>query len=127
MPDDALAGTARAPVLYPNLYVWYIFASALDIMFTYAIIWKLGGREVNVVAARLVERFEHWGLIGLKFTTVILVIAICELIGARHPKLGRRVAIAAIVISAFPVGYGIVQVLAWLHWGGQGPHPTEAA
>lgn len=126
MPDESPTRTGRSPVLYPNHYVWYIFASALDIMFTYAIIWKLGGREVNVVAARLVERFEHWGLIGLKFTTVILVIAICELVGARHPKLGRRVAIAAILISAFPIGYGIVQVLAWLHWGGHHPPPPEA-
>ncbi len=106
---------SRRPVLYPNLYAWYILASSLDIMLTYAIVWKFGGREVNAVAARLIERFEHWGLIGLKFATVVLVVAICELVGRRNPGLGRRLAIAAIGLSAFPVGAGLVQIFAWLH------------
>lgn len=107
-------GPARG-VLYPNHYVWYMFASALDIMMTYAIIWKLGGREVNAIAARLVEHLGHWGLILLKFATVIVVVGVCEFVGRTRPALGRRLAVAAIVSSAFPVGYGVVQVAAWTH------------
>jgi uncharacterized membrane protein len=103
----------RGPVLYPNLYAWYVLASALDVMLTYAIIYKLGGREVNVVANNLLSMFGHWGLIGLKFATVVLVVAVCELIGRWRVGVGRRLAIAAIVISAMPVGYGLVLVLAW--------------
>lgn len=118
---DAEAGGRTAAVrggrgvLYPNHYAWYMFASSLDIMMTYAIIWKLGGREVNAIAARLVEHLGHWGLIVLKFATVIVVVGVCEFVGRRRPGLGRRLAVAAIVSSAFPVGYGVVQVAAWTH------------
>jgi hypothetical protein len=119
--EGAGVPSARKPVrdgrgvLYPNHYVWYMFASALDIMMTYAIIWKLGGREVNAIAARLVEHLGHWGLIVLKFATVIVVVGVCEFVGRTRPGLGRRLAVAAIVSSAFPVGYGVVQVAAWTH------------
>jgi hypothetical protein len=30
-------------------------------------------------------------------------------------------ALVAIILSALPVGYGILQVLAWMHFGGEGP------
>lgn len=107
---------SKYAVLYPTHYVWYIFASTLDIMLTYAIIWKLGGREVNAVARHFIENYGgHWGLIFLKYATVILVVGICESIGRRRLALGSRLALAAIIISAFPVGYGIVQVWAWTH------------
>lgn len=108
--------TRGVPVLYPSHYVWYLFASTLDILLTYAIIWKLGGREVNAVARHFIEHFGgHWGLIFLKYVTVVLVVAICESIGRKRFLLGRRLALTAIIISAFPVGYGIVQVWAWTH------------
>ncbi|GJQ29812.1 MAG: hypothetical protein HBSAPP03_16960 [Phycisphaerae bacterium] len=111
-----MSGSSRYTVLYPTQYVWYIFASTLDILMTYAIIWKLGGREVNAVARHFIEHYGgHWGLIILKYLTVVLVVAICESVGRRNGLLGRRLAVAAIIISAFPVGYGIVQVAAWTH------------
>lgn len=103
------------PALYQNHYVWYLLASSLDIMVTYAIVFKFGGREVNTVANHLLQQFGHWGLIGLKFATVIIVVAICEILGRKNFVLGRRVATAAIVISALPVGAGLVQIFAWLH------------
>lgn len=106
---------------YPAEYVWYIFASSLDIMMTYAIVYRLGGREVNAIAAHLVVKFAHWGLIGLKFSTVILVIAVCEIVGRKNERAGRMLAIVAVVLSALPVGYGILQLLAWVHFGGEGP------
>jgi uncharacterized membrane protein len=106
----------NARVLYPNLYVWYVFASTLDILLTYTIIWKLGGREVNRVAQHFIEHHGHWGLIMLKYLSVMLVVAICESVGRKSESAGRRLALAAIVVSALPVGYGIVQVLAWAHF-----------
>lgn len=114
-------GVWMRAALYPSLYVWYIFAASLDVLLTYAFIYRIGGEEVNLVAARLVERYEHWGLIGLKYSSVILVIGVCEVVGRKSPRAGRSLAIAAIVISAFPVGYGLVQLLAWLHFGAPGP------
>lgn len=116
--------------LYPNHYAWYILASSLDIMMTYLIIWGLGGREVNAVAQRFIHLLGHWGLILLKFSTVLLVIVICEFIGRRRFDWGRRLAIAAICISALPVGAAILQFLAWTHTdlihipAIDGSHPT---
>ncbi len=114
---NGLTKSVRGHVLYPSHYAWYVLASSLDIILTYTIIYRLGGREVNAVAARLVERFEHWGLIGLKFATVIVVVATCEAVGRRRLVLGRRLVIAAIVLSAMPVGVGLVQIVAWLNHG----------
>jgi len=105
----------RGPVLYPSLYAWYVLASCLDIVVTYAIVYRLGGSEVNAVANSLLQMFGHWGLIGLKFSTVILVVAVCELVGRRSTAWGQRLAKAAVVVSAFPVGAGLVQVFAWTH------------
>lgn len=113
-------------VRYPNLYVWYVFASSLDVLFTYAMVYKLGGIEINRIANALLMRFEHWGLIGLKYATVVVVVLVCEIIGRRHFRLGRRLAILAVVVAAFPVGYGILMVLSWLHFGGPAPeHQIE--
>src|SRR2546426_5662337 len=68
----------RRPVLYPDRYAWYVLASSLDVMVTVTLLVHLGGREVNSFAQWSIERFGTWGLIGLKFLSVILVVAICE-------------------------------------------------
>lgn len=104
-------------MLFPDFYVWYVFASALDVMVTYAILEHFNGWEVNALAARLVERYGHWGLILLKFSSVVVVIGVCELVGRARPRLGRGLAIAAIVMGALPVGIGLLQVAAWLGFG----------
>lgn len=100
---------------YPDLYAWYILASSLDIMMTYLIVWKFGGREVNGIAQQFIDLLGHWGLILLKFSTVILVVLICEVIAKRSDKAGKMLATAAIVISAMPVGLAILQIMVWLH------------
>lgn len=102
-------------LLYTRQYVWYLLASVFDIVVTYIIVWRLDGSEVNVIANNLIEVLGHWGLVFLKFTTVVLVVGVCELVGRRREALGRRLAVAAIVISGFPVGYGALQVWAWTH------------
>lgn len=119
---DAAVATGPFAVLwkramYPDHYAWYILASSLDVMVTYFIIWRLGGREVNAVANHLLEMFGHWGLILLKFSSIIVVVAICEWLGRLNVSRGRMLATAAIIISAFPVGAGLVQIFAWVGWG----------
>jgi len=101
---------------YPNHYIWYVLASSIDIMLTYLIVWQLGGREANAIAKKFIDLLDHWGLILLKFSTVLLVIAICEFVGSRNDRVGRRLAIAAICLSALPVGAALLQFLAWTHW-----------
>jgi uncharacterized membrane protein len=115
--DAALPVSVRRPVLYPNLYAWYILVSAMDIMITVTLLIHLGAHEVNMIAQRSIELFGTWGLIGLKFASVILVVAICEYIGRRRPRTGRGLAIAAIFISLFPIVAATAQVLFVLTMG----------
>lgn len=99
---------------YPREYAWYILAGTLDIVVTHFIL-QLGGHEVNILADRLIERFGVWGLVALKYGTVVLVVLICEAVGRTRPRVGRALARAAVVISAFPVGLGLLKVYAWTH------------
>jgi uncharacterized membrane protein len=119
-PDEAIPAVpsalrrrsfARRHVLYPDRYAWYVLASALDIIVTVAVLKHLGAREINTFAQRSIELFGTWGLIGLKFVSVILVVVICEYIGRSNERLGRRVATFAIVLSLFPVMAALGQVL----------------
>ena len=108
---NILSSTAR-PVLYPDQYAWYILASALDIMVTVTVLTHLGAREVNMLAQRSIDLFGTWGLIGLKFASVVLVVGICEFVGRRRPRAGRRLAMAAILISLIPVVSAMIQAAA---------------
>lgn len=103
------------PVYYPNHYAWYVLAGTLDVLVTYVIIEHLDGGEVNRLAHRLLERYGWAGMVALKYATIVLVVAICEIVGRRNRALGRRLAVAAIVISGLPVGLGLLQVWAWTH------------
>lgn len=111
IPKDS---SIRRAVLFPNHYCWYVIGSSLDIFVTYVIIEHFHGREVNRLADALIQRFSEWGLIGLKFSTVMLVIVICEFIGRRSSRVARRLATAAVVLAALPVGIGLLQISAWL-------------
>jgi hypothetical protein len=113
-------------VLYPERYVWYVFASSLDIIFTRIVLW-FGGTEVNTIADWLLGVFGVWGLIGLKFATVVLVVLICEFIGRRRVLLGRRMAEVAIVVSAMPVFIASAQLLAFNLRGESVPEEPDAA
>jgi hypothetical protein len=101
-------------VLFPNLYAWYVLASTLDIIVTNTIIHQFGGWEVNHIADTLIEAYGTWGLIFLKYCSVLLVVVICETIGRRSMRAGRNLALAAVIISAMPVGIGLIQIYAWI-------------
>ncbi len=97
-------------VLYPDVYLWYVFLAALDIMLTWLIL-QMGGREENALAKWIIA---HGGLVGavlFKFGTVVFVVLICEYIGRRRAGTGRRVAEWAIALTAIPVVVAIVQLL----------------
>jgi uncharacterized membrane protein len=124
-----LLSSRGRPVLYPDQYAWYILASALDIMVTITVLVHLGAREVNMLAQRSIDLFGTWGLIGLKFLSVILVVGICEFVGRRRPRAGKRLATAAILISLIPVVSAAIQAAAlgmagdleFVSW----PHPPS--
>lgn len=96
--------------LYPNNYVWYIFLSSLDLMFTWLIL-HAGGREVNALAAWIIEAYNVRGLVAFKFLAVVFVVLICEIVGRRRWVTGLMVARWAVALSAFPVLVGGMHLL----------------
>lgn len=121
-PRQSHPGSARAVplprfggrVLFPQLYLWLVFVSSLDVICT-SIILTLGGSEVNPFADYLLQRWDLWGLVGLKFVAISVVIVLCEIIGRMRLITGRRLAQWAIGISLVPVVVALVQ-LGWYAW-----------
>ncbi len=88
--------------LYPSHYTWLIFLSAMDIMMTAIVIYR-GGYEANGLADIVLRHFDLPGMVIFKFALMIFFIAVCQLVGRRNPTAGRRLAVAAILITAIPV------------------------
>lgn len=102
MPPGSRRGVLRRAALYPNIYAWFVFLSAMDIMLT-CIVLYFGGTEVNVLADWV---FQRWGLPGMvvyKFLLVVFVVMICEIVGRLNMPRGRRLAKWAVVVTAVPV------------------------
>ena len=100
----------RRPALYPELYSWYVFASALDVLFTWRIL-RAHGTEVNVLADWIIQHHDLPGLAVFKFATVVVVLLICEIVGRRRYETGAKLARWAVALSAFPVVIGAAHLL----------------
>jgi len=106
----------RAPILYPKAYSGYITLAVLDVLLT-ALILRLGGIEVNWIAAWVIEKaraIEGTGLTGMtlfKFGTVFFVLVACEVVGRRHAGWGTRLSRIAVLISIVPVAMAVLQLL----------------
>ncbi len=96
---------SRPPMRYQNAYVWLVFVSALDIFLTILVLYWWTGREVNPIAAAIISHMGFGWTIVFKFALIVLVIIICEIVGRFNDRTGRRLALAAIMISVFPVAY----------------------
>ncbi len=107
---ESVGSRGKVHVLYPDRYVWYVFVSALDIILTVTVLVHLGMREANTFAQWSIDHFGTWGLIGLKFLSVIVVVMICEFIGRRDVRRGGRLAYIAIGLSLIPITAAIVQI-----------------
>jgi hypothetical protein len=110
-PDQQPGPIHLRHVLYPDRYAWYVLASALDVMVTITVLVHLGAREVNTFAQWSIEQFGNWGLIGLKFLSVVVVVLICEYVGRRRRRVGAALATAAIFLSLIPVLAAMTQVV----------------
>lgn len=103
----------RRHVLYPDRYAWFVLTSAMDIILTHSILHHFadfGGRELNTIADWVIGRFDIWGAIALKFLTVVVVIAACEVVGRRNERAGGRLATAVLLLSLIPPGIALVQL-----------------
>jgi len=100
----------RQPTLYPGLYTWYVFVSALDVLFTWLIL-AADGEEVNALADWIIRNHSLPGLAVFKFATVVLVLLICEVVGRRRFQTGAKLARWAVVLSGFPAVVGAAHLL----------------
>ncbi len=96
----------REAVLYPDAYAWFVLFASMDIMLT-VLILLMGGYEMNSVAAWVIRAFGLVGLVVYKFALVIVVVLVCELIGRVRHEVGRRVAVASIVLTLAPVVWSL--------------------
>lgn len=113
------------PMRYPNLYTWMLLASALDVMLTLLVLYIWDGGEVNPVAAAVIDHLGFQWAIVFKFATVLLVIMMCEYVGRKNDASGRRLAIAALTISAAVVVYTFVLLFRAGPVGGHDWHTEE--
>lgn len=98
------------PVLYPNEYVWFVFFSSLDVMLTWAIL-KRDGAEVNPIAKYVIDLWGLNGAIAFKFSLMIFVIIVCEIVGRTRPAAARRLIRLCIFVSALPVTWSLLLLL----------------
>lgn len=99
--DDATGAVPRS-VAFPYLYILLVVVSTLDLLLTYVIL-LLGGFEVNPVANAVLMAGNIQGMVAFKFSIVALVIVICEVVNHHAQPTARRLAIWAVLVSAFPV------------------------
>ena len=111
----------KRSVRYPNAYVWFVFLAALDVMLTYLILHPVlfargldttesRGREANALADWIIQRWDVPGMVAFKFVLVVLVVVLCEVIGRRKDRTGRRLAEWAVAVTAIPVVVALVQM-----------------
>ncbi len=91
------------PVRYPNEYVWLVFVSAMDIIFTLIFLSNFDGNEANPIADLYLQLHGKTGLIVFKFGIIVLVVVACEVVGRSKDRTGRRLARIGVGISALPL------------------------
>ena len=105
------------PVHYPAAYGVFVALAVADILLSGIIIIGLGGTEINIIAAWV---FENAGLSGatfLKFATVVVVLLSCEFLGnTGSDSTARLLAQIAVIISAIPVTFAILQLVEAFAW-----------
>jgi hypothetical protein len=97
-------------VMFPHTYVWYVFVSALDVIFT-AIMLHFNGQEVNILANWVLQNYDMAGMIVFKFVLVSFVICICEVVGRKRYRAGRELGHWAVGITCIPVILAILQLV----------------
>lgn len=105
-----LLSMIRQRPLFAEHHCWYVLVGTLDLLLT-KVILSLGGREVNPVADLFLRTLDTPGLAALKYGTIVFVVLVCEWVGRTHAQAGRRLAVAAVGLSAVPVMVGSGQLI----------------
>ncbi len=110
---DKTSGKLIPDVLYPKLYVWYLFISTMDLILTW-IILHVGGAEVNFLANWVIGQFDLPGIVVFKYGLVLLVITICEIVGRTDFRRGKHLGEWAVGLTFIPVVMALYQLFAAL-------------
>lgn len=98
------------PMVFGGVYVWLVFASALDILMTWSVLY-FGGREVNRIAELVIHAHGLPGMILYKFSLVILAVILCEEVARRRIDRGRTLARLIVGMSFVPFVWATAQIL----------------
>lgn len=93
---------------YQSAYVYLVFVSALDIVLTGLVLYRWNGDEVNPIAAEIIRQMGFGWALLFKFGMMLVAVIVCEVIGRRSDRVGRRLAVAAVIINGLPVVYTLV-------------------
>ncbi|MDG2134335.1 MAG: DUF5658 family protein [Phycisphaerales bacterium] len=102
---------------FPELYVWLLFVSSLDIMLTWVIL-RDGGSEVNPVARLVIDTWGLNGAILFKFGLILFVIVACEVIARTRPHVALLLIWFGVLISSFPPVWSVTLLV--MHAGSEG-------
>lgn len=94
--------------------MWLVFLGGMDVMFTWFILERRGGREVNPVAKEVIDAWGLWGSIAFKFSLIVFVIVACEWIARDKPRTAIRLIWFALIVSVLPVIYSAALLI--FHW-----------
>lgn len=111
--NDPLRFADSLEMHFQNAYVWFVLVSSLDIMLTWKILER-GGREVNPLAAFVIDAWGMYGATAFKFALMMWVIIACELLARLRRSAGKFLAYAAVIISAAPVVWSLALLVAHL-------------
>ena len=102
---------------FPELYVWLLFVSSLDIMLTWVIL-RDGGSEVNPVARLVIDAWGLNGAILFKFGLILFVIVACEVSARTRPHVALLLIWFGVLISSFPPVWSVTLLV--MHAGSEG-------
>ena len=109
--DPAKPGLLDLPEMrFPELYVWLLFVSSLDIMLTWVIL-RDGGEEVNPVAKLVIDAWGLNGAILFKFGLILFVIIACEVVSRVRPRVAHLLIWFGVLISSFPPVWSVTLLI----------------
>lgn len=100
----------KQPVLYPRIYPWYVLVASMDVLLTWLILTGFEGRELNPIAAGVINAGGMPAATFFKFATVMFVMWACEYIGRRRHLVGRRLLYYAVVANCVPITASVAQL-----------------
>ena len=119
--DRVASATADADARLPRWFTpAFVAVSLMDLLLTWVILNVHFGTEANPIAKLILDTAGFPGLTLYKLTLVTLVLATTHQLLAQSPTAAKRLALAAVTLSATPVVWSLhllfaVWVQVWMY------------